>query len=298
MGLLSFIFFFAVTKDIALLFNLTIEHEWVLGASIFLGLVATKNALKKPIIKNIRVNIENLPKDLCGLKIAHISDLHIGPSIGKKYVENVVEAVNGLRPDLIALTGDIGDGPVKEHREAVVPIGKLKSNLGVFYVPGNHEYYWDANEWMNVLNNLKVIVLINRGKILHHKDENILICGVPDPVSKLELDIITPLKIEPNATLKILLSHRPNLSTHASQNGYDLQLSGHTHGGQFFPWTIFVKLFHKNVAGLYKINKMWLNVNPGTGSWGPLMRLGTQTEISIIEINSPHQESSLLVKNL
>jgi predicted MPP superfamily phosphohydrolase len=298
MGLLSFIFLFSLTKDIAILFNLTIEHEWVLGASILFGLVATKNALKKPIIKNIKVEIENLPQELCGLKIAHISDLHIGPSIGKNYVENVVNAVNDIKPDLIALTGDIGDGPVKEHREAIVPIGKLKSKLGVFYVPGNHEYYWDANEWMNALNNLKVIVLVNRGKILHYNNRNILICGVPDPVSRLELDVITPLQIEASAPLKILLSHRPNLSIIASQNGYDLQLSGHTHGGQFFPWTIFVKLFHKNVAGLYKINKMWLNVNPGTGSWGPMMRLGTRTEISLIEINSPHQVHNSLVKNL
>jgi len=267
------------------LFNLYVDHQWILASTLIASLSATINAFKSPLVKKWQITIKDLPTEMNGLKIIQISDLHIGPVIGTKYVEKIVQAANELNADIIALTGDIGDGPVEKHKETIECLKKLKSRLGIFYIPGNHEYYWNANEWMNAMNNLKFIVLLNRGKIIEDNQRKILICGVSDPAGGIKPDPLSCLEFDDQTNMKILLSHRPGLAEEASKIGYHLQLSGHTHGGQFFPWTIFVRFFHKHVAGMYQIRNMWLNVNPGTGSWGPMMRLGTRTEISLIEIN-------------
>ncbi len=286
MGILSFFFIFILMKDFLKIFSLIVEDQWVLASSLIMSLSATRNALKEPHIKKINLQIDDLPNELNGLRIVQLSDLHVGPTIGKKYIDNIVNIVNQLDADLVALTGDIGDGPVEKHRTSIESFKNLKSKLGVFFVPGNHEYYWNANEWMNAVNNLKVIVLLNRGKVLNLNNKKILIAGVSDPAGGITPDPAISLELDHHSDVKILLSHRPGLADEASKMGYHLQLSGHTHAGQFFPWTIIVRFFHKHFKGAYKINDMWLYVNQGTGSWGPMMRLGSQTEITLLEINS------------
>jgi len=115
----------------------------------------------------------------------------------------------------------------------------------------------------------------------------LLVAGIPDPVSRITPDLIGVQDSEPGekADIKILLSHRPGIAKEASLNGFDIQLSGHTHGGQFFPWTIVVKFVHRMSQGLHKVNGMWLYINPGTGSWGPLLRLGTTPEITLLTLS-------------
>lgn len=204
----------------------------------------------------------------------------------------MVSKVNSLEADLIVLTGDIGDGPVKKFRKDISPLGFLKAKHGSFFVTGNHEYYWNANEWLGVMNNLGIINLINRGKVLVHQNKKILVAGVPDPVSRLLPDLMGMLETE--SDYKILLSHRPGIAGQASQAGYNLQLSGHTHGGQFFPWTLVVRFVHEMSKGLHRVNDMWLYVSPGTGSWGPLIRLGTTPEITLLTLTQSKNGKSLL----
>lgn len=284
MSLLTYLLVFSLLRDLLSFGLYLLTAQDVLLLSLFAIVIGTLNALRGPRIKRVTVAIPQLPMELSNFKIAQISDLHIGPTIGEKYVRKVVNKINNLKVDLIALTGDIGDGPVQVHRNSILPLKNLKSNLGSFYVPGNHEYYWNANEWMGILNNLGIIILVNRGKILTHQGINILIAGVPDPVSPVVPSPEEAMVNSIDSQLKILLSHRPDMAQKAEKAGFDLMLAGHTHGGQFFPWTLVVKYVHKFHQGLYQWKRMSLYVSPGTGSWGPFLRLGTNSEITLLEL--------------
>lgn len=285
MGFLSYLIVFAVLKDLLRLTGVEFNPSWTYLGALMAVLLGTFIAHRGPKLVKLKLAVKNLPPALEGFRIIQISDLHVGPTIGKRYVETIVNTVNGLSADMIALTGDIGDGPVEKYREDIAPFGRLKSKYGVFYVPGNHEYYWNANEWINVMNNLKAIVLLNRGKKFQVQDAEVLVAGVSDPVGFPKPDPYIGIQVGENSHFKILLSHRPGIAQEAAKLGYDLQLSGHTHGGQFFPWTIAVRFAHKYVLGHYLVDNMWLNVNSGTGSWGPFLRLGTTSEISQIELH-------------
>lgn len=298
MGLLSYLMVFCLLKDALGLLGLKVDTMYIYLLSLWSVSVGTLIAWRGPKVIQRKLAILDLPIELHGLRIVQISDLHIGPTIGRNYVTKVVEQCNALNPDVVAMTGDIGDGPVERHREAIGPLGKLKSTYGVFYVPGNHEYYWNANEWMNVMNNLRAIVLLNRGKKISVKGKDVLIGGVADPVGTPGPDAPLVYQAAEGAVYKILLSHRPGIALEAASLGFDLQLSGHTHGGQFFPWTVLVRFFHKHYLGHYRVGPMWLNVNQGTGSWGPFLRLGTTSEITLLELISeegPRKDLALQV---
>lgn len=280
MGFFTYLLVFSILKDLFEIIFFDLHSLWVFSSSILAVAFGSYIARRGPRVVKVVLPIQDLPDELENFSIAQISDLHIGPTIGKKYVAEVVKKTNALYPDLIALTGDIGDGPVIRYKEDTLPLGDLKAKFGVFFVPGNHEYYWGANEWMSAMNALGAVILVNRGKKIEVGKQKVLLAGVPDPISSVKPDAASPLIGCENASLKILLSHRPSLAQEASRLGYHLQLSGHTHGGQFFPWTIVVKLVHKYNRGHFKVNDLWLNVNVGTGSWGPLLRLGTVSEIT------------------
>lgn len=284
MAYLSYLVIFVVLKDLLRLIGYRGPPSWAYGAAVASLVLGYLIAYQGPRLVKLRLPVAALPVDLEGFKIIHISDLHVGPTIRRGYVEKVVETVNQLSPDLIALTGDIGDGPVDLYRDDIAPFLQLRSKFGVFYVPGNHENYWNANEWMNVMNNLKAIVLLNRGKMISVNETSVLVAGVSDPAGHPKPDPSAALRTGEEANYKILLSHRPGIAAEASKLGFDLLLSGHTHGGQFFPWTIVVRFVHKYFQGQYLIDRMWLNVNTGTGTWGPFLRLGTTSEITQIEL--------------
>lgn len=285
MGFLSYLIVFAVVKDLINLTGFHLSPAWTYLAALLAVILGSLIAYRGPKVIKLKLAVKDLAPALEGFRLIQVSDLHVGPTIGRRYVESVVTTVNSLNADMIALTGDIGDGPVDKYREDIAPFGKLKSKYGVFYVPGNHEYYWNANEWMNVMNNLKAIVLLNRGKKFLVGDAEVLVAGVSDPAGFPKPDPYIGMQVGENSHYKILLSHRPGIAHEAAKLGYDLQLSGHTHGGQFFPWTIVARFAHKYFLGHYLIDNMWLNVNSGTGSWGPFLRLGTTSEITQIELH-------------
>lgn len=287
MGVLTYLLVFTLLRDLIWLATGTLyPATYVVILTTLSVMIGFVNAATGPRVRHVKVPLKGFPPELLGMKIAQISDLHVGATIRKRYVERVVKKINKLTPDIVTMTGDIGDSKVSEYREDVAPMAKIKSRYGSFFVPGNHEYYWNANEWLIVLNNLGIINLVNRGKVIEHRGKSILVAGVPDPVSRLAPELEGMLKPEASrkSDFKILLSHRPGIAHEAAQAGYQLQLSGHTHGGQFFPWTIVVKFVHKLSQGLHQVQNMWVYVNPGTGSWGPLLRLGTTPEITLLEL--------------
>jgi predicted MPP superfamily phosphohydrolase len=240
-------------------------------------------------LHEISVPISNLPADLDGFRIAQISDLHVGPTIGEKYVRKVVDLVKSAKPDITALTGDIGDGLVASLKESIQPLKELSPAGRIFYVPGNHEYYWKVDEWLAEFAKLGATVLNNCGIRIDHNGKSIWIGGVSDPAGTLLSRENTPnvkkaASGSEGSDFKLLLSHRPSLAQAASDAGFNLQLSGHTHGGQFWPWTYVVQYFHLYVMGLVRHDKIWLYVSPGTGSWGPPMRVGTTPEVTLLKL--------------
>jgi hypothetical protein len=289
MGFISFLFAATVFRDIVgVVSGFWIGVPAVIGAALAALGIGTFWAIN-PRIKKVKIKIENLPEKLSGLRIVQISDLHVGPTIGARYVRKVVLAANSFDPHLVAFTGDIGDGPAIELKDHVAPLSELKSTLGTFYVPGNHEYYWNLELWLEQMRKVGAKVLLNSGSKVSLNGESILVAGITDPAASHmghhEIpDVQKAYDVAPDAHLKILLSHRPDFAELAAKTGFNLQLSGHTHGGQFFPWTIVVRFVHKFFLGLHKAGNMWVYVNGGTGSWGPLVRLGTTPEVTHIEL--------------
>lgn len=284
MGIITYLVVFTLLRDIALITGIDAGKSFIYLSSSVVLIYGVINASSGPKVKKVFVPVENLHPSLRDFRIAQISDLHIGPTIRQKYVTEVVKRTNNEAPDLIVMTGDIGDGPVKLYREDVTPLSKLRSKYGTFFVPGNHEYYWNANEWLSVMNNIGAINLVNRAKVIHHQDASVLVAGIPDPVSRLSYDLhaLQDSESAEKAHFRILLSHRPAVIHEASLKGFHLVLAGHTHAGQFFPWTIVVKFIHKISKGLHRVNSAWIYVNQGTGSWGPLLRVGTNPEITLL----------------
>jgi predicted MPP superfamily phosphohydrolase len=262
----------------------------LVGTSAGITTLGVKEALKGPIVKKHTFKFLNLHPDLKDLKIAQISDFHIGPNILRKEVESVVSIVNKLNPDLIAVTGDLGDGRLVDLRRHLEPLADLKSTFGSFYITGNHEYYWNVSDWILETKKLKMKVLIDENEIIRIKNAKLLVGGVSDPIGsdfiKTHIhDPFTAIRTKQNVDFKLLLAHRPNSCYEAEVAGFDLQLSGHTHGGQFFPWNLFLPLVYEYYRGPYQHKKMALYVNSGTGYWGPPHRFAIPSEISLLTLS-------------
>lgn len=295
MALLSWLFVITVARDLALLAAKLVGHpmQFPRGTPAY-ALAATLTAwgawraFRGPRIKEVAIPVEGLPEALDGFKIAQITDLHVGPTIGRDYVERLVGKVREIAPDATVLTGDIVDGNLADLRDAVAPLAKLLPHGKVYYVPGNHEYYWTIQAWLAELERLGAQALLNRGTSLEHRGATIWIGGVTDPAAKQAgaeaPDVGKAAAGGENADFKILLSHRPDYAPAAAGAGFQLQLSGHTHGGQFFPWTLVAKLFHRFYIGLMRHESMWIYVSPGSGTWGPPARLGTTPEVTCIRL--------------
>jgi len=258
------------------------------GAASGVGLV---QALRLPEVVRVRVPVPGLPPELSGYRIAQISDLHAGPTIRGDYVRAVVERTNALSPDLVALTGDFVDGLVPELGPEVAPLASLRAPDGVFFVTGNHEYYWDAEAWCAELERLGFAVLNNAHRVVSRAGRTLLIAGATDyrtgsTIPGHASDPAGARRGAPACDLSVLLAHQPRSIDAAMRAGYDLVLSGHTHGGQFYPWALFVGLAHPFVAGLGRFGSTWLYVSRGTGYWGPPMRTGVPSEITLLELEA------------
>lgn len=259
----------------------------VLLADLGLSLVSLWNATAEAVqVKRVRVSLSKLPRALEGYRIVQISDVHVGATITGDFVRTVVEKMNELKPDLIAITGDLVDGTVAQIGTQLRSLGDLKAKDGLYFVTGNHEYYTgDVDEWLAWLKGIGIRPLRN---------ERVAIRGGFDLAGTDDLsargkghgqNIPQALAGRKNNRPVILLAHQPKSFFEAESRGVDLQLSGHTHGGQLFPFNYIVSLFQPYMAGLYRKGNSQLYVSRGTGYWGPPMRLGFPAEITEITLS-------------
>ncbi len=238
---------------------------------------------------NVEIPLAGLPKELEGFTIAQISDIHIGQTIKRNFVEAIVDRVNRLKADMIAITGDVVDGSVPDLAQHTEPLARLESRHGTYVVTGNHEYYSGVHAWIRELERLGTRVLVNEHVVLDHEGAALTVAGVTDwsahhfdPSQKSDPEAAA--KGAPAHVLKVLLAHQPRSAPFAEAAGYHLQLSGHTHGGQFWPWNFLVHLQQPFTAGLNRLGRMWVYVSRGTGYWGPPMRFGVPSEITLIRL--------------
>jgi len=255
--------------------------------AVLLGLYNSRRVAR---IVRVDVPLPGLPDALEGCTIAQLSDIHVGPTIKRGYVRRIVNRTNALRPDIIAITGDLIDGSVERLRDDVAPLAGLQARHGVFAVTGNHEYYSGADAWVAEFRRIGLDVLMNEHRILAHDGATLVLAGVTDFGAaafdrRQASDPETALRGSPeDVGARILLAHQPRSAPAAARAGFDLQLSGHTHGGQFWPWRYFVPLQQPFVSGLHDQDGMAVYVSQGTGYWGPPMRIGAKSEITLIRL--------------
>jgi hypothetical protein len=302
MGFFSSLFVFTLLRDVVLAPSmllvsapqvpglLSASAELSAALAVFATLVGFVNARRRASVVNVDVPIRNLPEALHGFTIAQISDVHVGPTIKGPYVDAIVDAVNDLKADLIAVTGDIVDGSVRDLAGHTAPLGRLSARHGAYFVTGNHEYYSGEPAWTAEFRRLGLRVLMNEHVVLTHQGARLVVAGVADygahhfnPAQRS--DPAAALKDAPvDAAARILLAHQPRSAPAAAAAGFDLQLSGHTHGGQFWPWNLFVRLQQPFTAGLHRLNDLWVYISRGTGYWGPPKRFGSPSEITYLRL--------------
>ena len=220
-----------------------------------LGLLALRSGLAQVGLKRVEVTLARLPEALSGTRIVQLSDVHVGPTIHKGFIETIVAQCNELSPDVVVITGDLVDGSVEELREHTAPLAGLRAKYGVFFVTGNHEYYSGAPEWCAELERLGVRVLRNERVRIGTDAASFDLAGVDDHSAKGHADghgedLPKALAGRDPARELVLLAHQPRTIHEAEAHGVGLKLSGHTHGGQLWPWTYLVRLQQPVVAGL------------------------------------------------
>jgi hypothetical protein len=226
-----------------------------------------------------------LPESLSGYRVVQLSDLHVGALLGGDFVAELVERSNALRPDLVVLTGDLVDGAVRNLAAELEPLRRLRARDGVYVVLGNHEYLSGADEWAEAFAALGMRVLRNQGALLRDRLELIgLDDAVTGPDGRPAVDLDRAFAAHTAGRPTLVLAHEPQTAAQAIARGGSLQLSGHTHGGQFWPWNLLVRLQQPFTAGLERVGRMWIYISRGTGYWGPPMRFGIPSEITRIRL--------------
>lgn len=250
-------------------------------------------ALGDPEIVDAPFTLGKLPRALDGFTIAQLTDLHVGGTIGRGFIEELVERTNALGADMIVLTGDLVDGSVEELRDAVAPLGKLRAPFGVFIVTGNHEYYSGAPQWVRHFESLGIRVLRNERVTIERDGGAFDLAGIDDYGARAfggghGPDLDRALAGRDPKRAVVLLAHQPRQVHAAAKHRVDLQLSGHTHGGQVWPWHYLVKLQQGGLlAGRYTIGETQLYVSRGPSYWGPPIRAGAPPEITRVILRAP-----------
>jgi predicted MPP superfamily phosphohydrolase len=294
MGLFSSMLVLTLARDFVLAFMgpahlASVTATGVPMLALLVTLVGFINARRLPSVVDVDVPLSGLPPALEGFTIVQISDLHVGPTIKAAKVEAIVRRVNALDADLIALTGDLVDGSVEELSADIAPLGKLSARHGSYVVTGNHEYYSGAPQWVAEYQRLGMQALMNEHWLVQHDGASLVIAGVTDYTAyqfdaAQRSDPQRALAGSPAGIPRILLAHQPRSAQAAADAGFDLQLSGHTHGGQFWPWNLFVRLQQPYTAGLHRLNQLWIYTSRGTGYWGPPKRFGAPAEITRLRL--------------
>ncbi len=318
-GFTSIVFFFLLLKDLAVFINFVVAkiqsvfqqdvpntfveshlglvgesrrnllsksvNLGVLGAAAVMTGTGVVQATQRFRIEKVDVPLDRISKNFEGFRIVQLSDIHVGPTIKRDFVREIVERSNALEPDIIVITGDLVDGTVDYLKEDVEPLRDLSAKTGKYFVTGNHEYYSGVFPWIDKLQELGMDVLRNEHRVITRNNSNIVIGGVNDLraeqiVPEHKTDAFASLAGAPEAEAKILLAHQPVSVYDGEKAGYDLQLSGHTHGGQYFPFSKLIGFAQPFVAGIYQYKNTCLYVNRGTGYWGPPIRLGSPAEIT------------------
>ncbi|MEU7609054.1 metallophosphoesterase [Micromonospora sp. NPDC049204] len=269
------------------------------GAAIFAGLTATgitgygvRTALGPPRLDRVQIPLAKLPRSMDGLRIATVSDIHLGPLRGRAHTERIVAAINRLDADLVAVVGDLVDGSVAELGPAAAPLRDLRSRYGSFFVTGNHEYYSGVEEWVQEVDRLGLRVLQNQRQEIRARGGVLDLAGVNDldatGGSGLAAgpDFAAALGDRDPSRPVVLLAHQPLAAVEAARYDVDLQLSGHTHGGQVVPFNLVVRLAQPVVSGLGEVDGTKVYVTNGAGFWGPPVRVGAEPQISLVELRS------------
>ena len=259
----------------------------VIAASVASLAVGMWQALGEPRVVRVSVPIAGLPPALEGFRIVHLSDIHLGPWKKRRDLARIVEIANRLEPDIVAITGDFVDGTVAFRGRDAKPLKDL--NAPVFFAIGNHDVYSGAEAWSALLEDLGVRVLAGESETVSAGSGNVLIAGVVDPAMaraapRRAREPALLVSGDGPAAVRILIAHRNTDAFAAEAAGFDLLLSGHTHGGQFFPATLVIPRLHPFPVGLQRWKRLWVYTSTGAGFWGPPVRFLNPPEIAVIEL--------------
>jgi hypothetical protein len=276
---------------------------WITGSALAvlagvaaITLLGLFNARRTARVAEVRIALPGLPPELEGFSIVQLSDIHVSATIRRRYIEAMVRRANALRADVVAITGDLVDGSVEQLRWHIAPLGELRAAHGVYVVTGNHEYYADAEAWVAELRRLGLDVLMNEHRVIERRGARLVLAGITDYSAGIFVpahrsDARAAARGAPAGAPRVLLAHQPRSAPAALEAGFDLQLSGHTHGGQFWPWMHFVRLQQPWVHGLQRLETLQVYISRGTGYWGPPIRFGAPSEITRIRLTAAQSMS-------
>jgi predicted MPP superfamily phosphohydrolase len=245
-----------------------------------------------PVVERVPIRLRTLDPALDGFRIVTFSDGHLGPTVGRRRFERLVDIINAQQPDAVAIVGDLVDGSVDELRDDVAPLADLVTEQGVFFVTGNHEYFVDTAPWLRHLSTLGIDVLRNERVALTRGGAAFDLAGIDDRTAASAgvpghgADLDAALDGRDESTPVVLLAHQPVMVAQAAAAGVDLQLSGHTHGGQLWPFDYVIQLEQGVVEGLSRHGDTQLYVTRGAGYWGPPVRVGARPEVTVVELRA------------
>ncbi|WP_406862668.1 metallophosphoesterase [Streptomyces solicamelliae] len=245
----------------------------------------TYGVLRGPRVKRVTVPLAKLPRAVHGYRIAVVSDIHLGPTLGRAHAQRIVDTINSTQPDLIAVVGDLVDGSVADLGPAAEPLAQLRARHGSYFVTGNHEYFSGADAWVDHVRELGLQPLRNARVEIDGFD----LAGVDDVAGENEgqgPDFVRALGDRDRSRAAVLLAHQPVVIHDAVKHGVDLQLSGHTHGGQLWPGNLLAELANPTLAGLEQYGDTQLYVSRGAGAWGPPVRVGAPSDITVVQLAS------------
>jgi predicted MPP superfamily phosphohydrolase len=267
------------------------------GAAIFAGLTAAgltgygvKTALGGPQLDRVQIPIPKLPRAMDGTRLAVVSDIHLGPLTGSQHMNRIVSMINSVDADVVCIVGDMVDGTVEELGRFAEPLRDIRSRQGAYFVTGNHEYYSGFQPWVDEVARLGVRPLRNERLEISTRGGVLDLAGVNDP-GGAEFgdapDFERALGDRDTARPVVLMAHQPVAARDAARYGVDLQLSGHTHGGQMVPFNLLVKLQQPVVAGYGEVDGVPVYVTNGAGFWGPPVRVGVPPQVTLVELRTP-----------